>query len=240
MQEQGMGRSRRLPADGADDDQSRRGASLLRETVIVIALALVIATLVRIFLVQAFLIPSRSMENTLQVSDRVLVNKLSTRFGDIERGDVIVFSDPNGWLGPQANTGIDDAGSALRQALEFVGILPESAEGHLIKRVIGVGGDHVTCCDDQGRVAVNGVPLDETGYLHPGDAPSLQEFDVTVPPGQLWVMGDHRSDSGDSRVNGYVPLSRVSGRAFVIVWPVSHWSGLTRPATFADIPAPQP
>jgi signal peptidase I len=240
MQEHGMGSPRRLPDDGADDNQSRRGTSLLRETVIVIALALVIATLVRIFLVQAFLIPSRSMENTLLVSDRVLVNKLSTRFGDIERGDVIVFSDPNGWLGPQPNTGIDDAGSALRQALEFVGILPESAEGHLIKRVIGVGGDRVTCCDDQGRVAVNGVPLDETGYLHPGDAPSLQEFDVTVPPGQLWVMGDHRSDSGDSRVNGYVPLSRVSGRAFVIVWPVSHWSGLTRPATFADIPAPQP
>jgi signal peptidase I len=239
MQEPGMGRPRRLTDNGADDGQRRGGTSLVRETVIVVALALVIATLVRIFLVQAFLIPSRSMENTLRVSDRVLVNKLSTRFGDIERGDVIVFSDPNGWLGPQPNTGIDDPASALRQAFEFVGILPESAEGHLIKRVIGVGGDRVVCCDDEGRVAVNGVLLDETGYLHPGDAPSLQEFDVTVPQGQLWVMGDHRSDSGDSRVNGYVPLSRVSGRAFVIVWPLSHWSGLSRPATFDDIPAPE-
>lgn len=232
---------RRLPDDGANHQPTgSRGASLLKETVIVVVLALVIATLVRIFLVQAFLIPSRSMENTLRVHDRVLVNKLSTRFGDIERGDVIVFSDPNGWLGPQLDTGINDVGSAIRQALEFVGILPESAEGHLIKRVIGVGGDRVTCCDAQGRITVNSVPLDETSYLHPGDAPSLQDFEVTVPQGQLWVMGDHRSDSGDSRVNGYVPLNRVSGRAFVIVWPISHWSGLGRPATFDDIPAREP
>jgi signal peptidase I len=236
-----MGTPRRLPADGAGEHPRRGGGtSFLKETAIVVALALLIATLVRIFLVQAFLIPSRSMEDTLQVQDRVLVNKLTIRFGDIERGDVVVFSDPNGWLGPRPDTGIDSAASAVRQALEFVGILPESAEGHLIKRVIGVGGDRVACCDEQGRVTVNGVALDEASYLHPGDAPSLQEFSVTVPPGQLWVMGDHRSDSGDSRVNGYVPLSRVSGRAFVIVWPISHWSGLGRPATFDDIPAREP
>jgi signal peptidase I len=236
-----MGTPRRLPDDGAEEQPRRgRGTSFFKETAIVVALALLIATLVRIFLVQAFLIPSRSMEDTLRVQDRVLVNKLSTRFGEIRRGDVVVFADPNGWLGPRPDSGINDAGSALRQALEFVGILPESAEGHLIKRVIGVGGDRVACCDEQGRITVNAVPLDERSYLYPGDTPSLQEFSVTVPQGQLWVMGDHRSDSGDSRVNGYVPLSRVSGRAFVIVWPVSHWSGLGRPATFDGVPAPEP
>lgn len=213
------------------------GASLLRETVVVVALALVIATLVRIFLVQAFLIPSGSMEDTLQVEDRVLVSKLTTRFGEVRRGDVVVFADPDGWLGPQIDTGADEGAlGRLRDGLEFVGVLPDSAEGHLIKRVIGVGGDHVACCDTDGRITVNDVALDETAYLFPGDVPSLTDFDITVPQDQLWVMGDHRSDSGDSRVNGFVPVSRVTGRAFAVVWPLSHWTGLGRPDTFDDVP----
>lgn len=223
-----------------DQDQAttrRRGAggSLLRETVVVIALALVIATLVRIFLVQAFLIPSGSMEDTLRVEDRVLVSKLTTRFGEVKRGDVVVFGDPDSWLGPQLQTSSDGLVGAVRNGLEFVGVLPDSAEGHLIKRVIGVGGDHVACCDTQGRVTVNDVPLDERDYLFPGDVPSLQPFDETVPEDQLWVMGDHRSDSGDSRVNGFVPLDKVTGRAFAVVWPFSHWTGLGRPETFDSV-----
>src|SRR5690606_33660604 len=150
----------------------------VRETVIVVALSLVIATLVRIFLVQAFLIPSQSMEDTLLVGDRVLVSKLDARFGEIDRGEVVVFADPGGWLSSGA-PGPEHEGlrSRIRDAVEFVGILPSNAEGHLIKRVIGVGGDHVVCCDADGRVTVNGTPLDESGYLAPGDTPSEEPFD---------------------------------------------------------------
>ncbi len=219
-------------------EKRNHGMSLLKETALVVALALVIATLVRVFLVQAFLIPSGSMEDTLQISDRVLVSKLTTRFGDVERGDVVVFSDPDGWLGPQVDVGRDGLAGTIQDALEFVGVLPNSAEGHLIKRVIGVGGDHVVCCDDEGRVTVNDHPLDESSYLFPGDVPSTSPFDVDVPEGQLWVMGDHRSDSGDSRANGTVPERLVTGRAFAIVWPLSRWSGLGRPGTFEGVPDP--
>ncbi len=213
-------------------------ASFLRETVLIIALSLVIATLVRIFLVQAFLIPSQSMENTLRIEDRVLVSKLSTRFGDIQRGDVVVFEDPGGWLAPTAQR--QDSGDPLarvREAFEFVGVLPNDAEGHLIKRVVGVGGDEVSCCDNRGRVSVNGVAIDEP-YVFEGDVPSTEEFDVTVPDGSLWVMGDHRSNSGDSRVHGFVPEVAVTGRAFAVVWPVSRWRQLERPDDFAAVPAP--
>lgn len=209
----------------------------VRETAIVVILSLVIATLVRIFLVQAFLIPSKSMLDTLWVGDRVLVNKLAPRFGEIQRGDVVVFEDPGGWLGP----GVSDQGDsgplqAVRDVFEFVGVLPSDAEGHLIKRVIGVGGDTVACCDDSGRVTVNGVPIDEQTYLYPGDEPSSREFEEKVPQGSLFVMGDHRSNSGDSRVNGFVPEDRVTGRAFVIVWPIDRWQLLERPDNFPAVP----
>ncbi len=227
-------------ARGSDQPEVRRNRgggvlAVLREAVIVIALSLVIATLVRIFLVQAFLIPSTSMEDTLLVGDRVLVSKVTTRFGDIERGDVVVFADPNGWLAapPEDETGL---GAWVRNALQFVGVLPDDSEGHLIKRVIGVGGDVVACCTD-GRVTVNGTPLDESLYLRPGDEPSATEFEVEVPEGELFVMGDHRANSGDSRVHGTVPEDRVVGRAFVIAWPVSRWSGISAGDAFDSVPA---
>jgi signal peptidase I len=211
---------------------------LVRETAIVVGLSLVIATLVRIFLVQAFLIPSQSMEDTLLVGDRVLVSKLTTRFGEIQRGDVVVFADPDGWLAPIPDEISPSFGTRVRDALQFVGVLPDDSEGHLIKRVIGVGGDTVACCEDDGRVTVNGVAIDESTYLRPGDEPSAAPFEVEVPTGELFVMGDHRSNSGDSRVNGTVPEARVTGRAFAVVWPISNWAGLDRPDTFDTVHQP--
>lgn len=210
--------------------------AIARELVIVIGLSLFIATLVRIFLVQAFLIPSQSMEDTLQEGDRVLVSKLTTRFGEVERGDVVVFEDPNGWL-TQPSPESDGVGGAIRDGLTFVGVLPEQAHGHLIKRVVGVGGDTVVCCNDAGRIEVNGVAIDETPYLRPGSEPSVTEFDVEVPEGEFFVLGDHRSNSGDSRINGTVPGDAIVGRAFAIAWPFSRWDGLDDGDVFEDFPS---
>lgn len=209
-------------------------AAVVREAAIVIALSLVIATLVRIFLVQAFLIPSTSMQDTLLVGDRVLVSKLTTRFGDVERGDIVVFADPNGWLSAPEDDG-SGPGEWIRKTFQFVGVLPDDSEGHLIKRIVAVGGDTVVCCDD-GRLTVNGVAVDESPYLRPGDAASATEFEVEVPEGELFVMGDHRTNSGDSRVHGTVPEDRVVGRAFVVAWPVSRWSGLSDEGVFDGVP----
>jgi len=209
---------------------SALGAAV-KETVVVVVLALLLATVVRVFLFQAFLIPSGSMENTLLVGDRVLVSKLTTRFGEVERGDVVVFSDPGSWLGPPP-PGPDGVRGVLSDALQFVGVLPSDSEGHLIKRVVAVGGDRVACCDAQGRVSVNGVGVDETELLKDGIEPSLQEFGVTVPADSYWVMGDNRPNSGDSRVHGVVPSANVVGRTFVVVWPPQRWGGIGRPDTY--------
>ena len=197
-----------------------------------------ISVLIKTFLVQAFYIPSGSMENTLLVNDRVLVNKLADKPDEIHRGDVVVFRDPGGWLnGPEVQERGGVLG-AVRDALVFVGLAPAAGEEDLIKRVIGVGGDEVACCDSEGRVTVNGVPLDEEAYLFPKDEPSFEDFKVTVPEGELWVMGDHRSVSEDSRAHreqpgeGFVPVDDVIGRAFTIVWPLDRASLLRRPDTF--------
>jgi signal peptidase I len=225
--------------DDADADHGSGVVGVVRETVVVVVLSLLIATLVRIFLVQAFLIPSQSMEETLLIGDRVLVSKLTTRFGEVERGDVVVFEDPNGWLSPAVLAPREDGlGARLREALIFVGVLPDDAEGHLIKRVVAVGGDTVACCDGAGRIAVNGQPVDESDYLYPGDSAASTEFDEVVPPDHVFVLGDHRSNSGDSRVHGSVPLDKVTGRAFAVVWPVARWQGLSRPEAFEPVPAP--
>jgi signal peptidase I len=230
------------PGAGSSDGSAKRSGSgsFLRELPIILVAALVLSLVIKTFLVQAFYIPSGSMENTLLVGDRVFVNKLAPRFGEIQRGDVVVFHDPADWLtSPPEPAGTGRIRDALRDVLEFVGLAPSATGDDLIKRVIGVGGDTVACCDDQGRVTVNGVPLEEP-YLFPGDDPSDIDFAVEVPAGDLWMMGDHRSVSEDSRVHigepggGLVPEEDVIGRAFVIVWPFDRLSRLQRPDSFSD------
>ncbi len=219
---------------------ARRRFGLVAELVVLFVVALGLSILIKTFLVQAFYVPSGSMENTLLVGDRILVNKVSGWTGSPQRGDVVVFSDPGGWLGPQDTQKPGPVGTVL----EWFGLYPST--GHLVKRVIGVGGDEVKCCDAQGRMLVNGTPLDEQGYLPPGTVPSQVAFDVKVPPGYVWVMGDNRGDSADSRAHlgdpggGFVPDGDVLGPVFAIVWPWDRLQLLHRPATFDGIPAGSP
>ncbi|ARP72565.1 S26 family signal peptidase [Streptomyces pluripotens] len=176
---------------------------------------LVFLLLLNSFVVQPFQIPSGSMEQGLRIGDRVLVNKLAYRFGaHPRRGDVIVF-DGTGYFG----------------------------DADYVKRVVGVGGDHVVCCDREGRIEVNGRQVDETAFLYPGDSASEVPFDIVVPPGRLFVLGDHRGDSSDSRDHlgspggGMIPVGDVIGRADWIVWPYDRWTHLTRPSAYARVPA---
>jgi signal peptidase I len=212
--------------------------SVWRELPILIVVAVALAILLKTFLLQAFFIPSGSMENTLRVGDRVMVNKVVYHLRDIKRGDIVVFDGLDSFT-PEVT--ITEPTNPVAKGLSWfaglVGFAPPS-EKDFIKRVIGVPGDRVACCDGKGRVTVNGVPLDEKDYLYPGNKPSEQPFDVTVPAGRLWVMGDHREMSSDSRAHlgdpggGSVPENKVIGRAFVVIWPVSHWSWLSNPATY--------
>ncbi|MGH3326920.1 MAG: signal peptidase I [Streptomycetales bacterium] len=215
-----------------------RHGSLLRELPMLIVIALALALVIKTFLVQAFFIPSGSMEPTLQLGDRVLVNKLARHVGgDIERGEIVVFRDPGGWLDETVTMApANPVVGAVRGFFVFIGLLPSVSEQDLIKRVIAVGGDQVRCCDGQGRVTVNGAPLEEP-YVYPGEPPSDTSFDVTIPEGRLWVMGDHRAASSDSRAHmvdpsrGTVPLDAVVGRAFVILWPPGRTGLLAVPPT---------
>jgi signal peptidase I len=208
-------------------------------TIVVTAIALTLV--VKAFVVQPYKIPSQSMENTLLPGDRVLVNKLVYHFRGIDRGDIIVFSGQGSWGNldgePAAPPSSDPVVRILDDALSAIGLY--SNQTFYIKRVIGLPGDHVACCTD-GRVTVNGVPLDETSYLYPGSAPSIETFSVIVPAGRLWVMGDNRGFSDDSRDHnsegfpdhGTIPESEVAGRAFLIIWPPSQFGDLPIPATF--------
>jgi signal peptidase I len=237
-----------LDAEPGRHAKPQRSSSFWRELPFLVLIALVLALLIKTFLVQAFYIPSASMEDTLQGGpngvdtaqhpyDRVLVNKLVYRFRSVHRGEIVVFKGPSSWQSEFVSTTpsnpiarfFHDIGSALGVAA------PSSKD--FVKRVIGVGGDHVVCCDAQGRITVNGVPLNESGYLYPGAKPSTQPFDVVVPKGRLWVMGDNRGGSADSRSHmddhdGTIPADDVIGRAFVVVWPPSDWKTLPVPSTF--------
>jgi signal peptidase I len=228
------GRARRRPRRRT---RKKTKYGWLIELPIVVVVALAVSLLLKTFLVQAFWIPSGSMEETLLVGDRVLVEKGTTRVRDVQRGDVVVFRDPGGWLtSPTVKRG-KGVRAKVRKGLEWVGLAPDQSGDDLIKRVIGVPGDRVVCCDKKERLTVNGTPLDEP-YLYPDDKPSVLRFNVTVPDGSIWVMGDHRSDSQDSRVHqsdgrgGMVPLDNVIGRAFVVAWPVDRWARLSTPDTF--------
>lgn len=222
----------------------KRRRSAVKEIPLLIGVALMIALVLKTFLVQAFVIPSGSMEQTIRIQDRVLVDKLTPWFGSKpQRGDVVVFKDPGGWLPPGETQKKEDpiGVKQVKQGLTFIGLLPSDDEQDLIKRVVAVGGDTVKCCDQDGRVTVNGVPLNEP-YLHPGNIPSTMKFDVNVPAGRLFVLGDHRSNSADSRFHldeqdrGTVSEKEVVGRAVVIAWPLSHWRKLEEPETYASVP----
>jgi signal peptidase I len=216
---------------------SKKSGSFWRELPILLVIALGLALLIKTFLMQAFYIPSGSMEETLQVGDRVLVNKLSYRFSDIQRGDVIVFNGVDSWAPEvQVAEASNPVVRAVRSVAGAFGFATPNEKDY-IKRVIGLPGDHVRCCDKQDRITVNGIPLNED-YLYPGDTASTQDFDITVPPDRLWVMGDHRGASSDSRAHlgdpggGSIPIDSVIGRAFVIIWPFSDTGLLSRPETF--------
>ncbi|MEU6096128.1 signal peptidase I [Streptomyces sp. NPDC047079] len=242
------------PSDGGGTQdgggQTRRPPqqrSFWKELPLLIGIALVLALLIKTFLVQAFSIPSDSMQNTLQQGDRVLVDKLTPWFGSQPtRGEVVVFHDPDNWLAGEPTTNPN----ALQTALSWIGLMPSAEEKDLIKRVIGVAGDTIEC-RNTGPLMVNGKPLNEP-YVYPGNTPCSVDdqggqFRVTVPPGRIWVMGDHRQNSLDSRYHqqdryqGFVPVGNVVGRAIVVAWPPTRWNTLPIPDTFdqgLDVTAP--
>ena len=243
--------------DDTEEDEPKSRWSFLTEMVVLFAVALTIALLIKSFLVQPFYIPSGSMENTLLIGDKVLVNKIVYRVRPISRGDVVVFNGAGSWLAPSAGpkpssnpvVRLYDAtlGHLFTAIKELFGTAPGQTD--YIKRVIGIPGDHVVCCNSQGEITVNGVPLHESSYLIPGAKPSQGRFNIVVPPGRLWVMGDNRPESADSRLHdcaytftpakcvsydrrGTVPEDKVIGRAFMIVWPPSRIRILPIPSTF--------
>jgi signal peptidase I len=211
----------------------RNKGSLLKELPILVVVALVVSLFIKSFLVQFFYIPSGSMENTLQIKDRVAVNKVPFISNTIKRGDVVVFRDPNNWLPEIVDYSTNKYVAKAKSALVTVGVLPNPAKQYLVKRVIGVGGDRVVCCTKDGNLAVNGVEVIEP-YIFAGNKPSEMNFDVTVPKGKLWVMGDHRGASADSRYHqedinkGFVPVSKVSGRVVGVIWPFKNITYIPR------------
>ncbi len=242
--------------DYADEERGRGRSFLdnvwggLKEIVIIAVMAVVLSFVVKTWLLQAFYIPSGSMEDTLVKDDRVVVSKLTPGPFDLARGDIVVFQDPDHWLGevprPPEAPGVR---GALHRGLQFIGLLPDDSDDHLIKRVIGLPGDHVVCCDASGKLTVNGAAVTET-YVKQGDTPGggRAPFDITVPADRVWVMGDHRSDSSDSRFHddgtgalGSVPITDITGRAVTIVWPLEHVKWLSAPGrVFEGVPAPSP
>ena len=235
---------------GSQEDSGLRIAGgWAREIAIVVIGALIASTLLRLFIVQMFVIPSGSMENTLQVRDRVAVQKLA----QFQRGDIVVFRDTQGWLEPAKQ---ED--NPVTKVLIFVGLAPDESSNHLIKRVVGLAGDHITCCDARGRLTVNGTALNESGYLYTDAGtgkqvdPSSVAFDVVVPAGTVFVMGDHRNDSQDSRCHladdtdggpagsmAFIPTTNVVGTAVAVVFPFSRFQVISRPLTFENIPPGQ-
>jgi signal peptidase I len=227
------------PASAADEDR-KESLPVWQESLLLLAIALVLAIGIKFFFVQAFYIPSPSMEPMFIKNDRILVQKVSY-WGDKgpKRGDIVVFKDPGGWLSADEER---TPTNPITKVLEAVGLYPSG--GHLVKRVIGIGGDRVKCCDAEGRVTVNGKALDESSYLPKGTLPSEEPFDVRVPEGHVWVMGDNRGDSYDSRGHlgdpggGFVADDLVVGKVWALIWPMKRAEWVHTPTTFEAVPSP--
>ena len=221
------------PTDQPKQSRSKGWKLFIRDVLLILLAALLISFLIKTFLIRSFYIPSSSMEETLQIDDRIIVNQLTPDLMPLEHGDVVVFRDPGGWLSAAPTAPPQNwLAGAVDGVLAFVGLTAPDSNEHLIKRVIGMPGDTVSCCNDFGQLLVNGVPIEEPYVSSDATKASAIDFSVTVPEGYLWVMGDNRDNSRDSRYNqdgptkGFVPIENVVGRAFVVSWPADRWSGL--------------
>ena len=235
----------RTDREASEKRRKARGIKLfVRDVVLIFLAAIIISVGIKTFLVRSFYIPSSSMENTLQKDDRIIVNQLIPDLFDVEHGDVVVFKDPGGWLNPQPVAPRPPLIEAFDWVLSVIGLSAPDSNDHLIKRVIGLGGDEVACCNSFGQMSVNGVPLDEPYLKLPDQVTKVSndDFAVTVPKNSLWVMGDNRYNSCDSRcnvsgpTNGFVPLDNLVGRAFLISWPTANWTWLdSYPSVYSDV-----
>ena len=231
-------------APAKPQDKKRGWKYFVRDVVLIFLAALLISFLIKTFLIRSFYIPSSSMEDTLLVNDRIIVNQLEPKLMPIEHGDVVVFRDPGGWLPPAPQVEQNPVVAFFDTVLSFVGLTAPDSNDHLIKRVIGLPGDTVVCCNDFGELTVNGTPLEEP-YIHLPDGvtkATRDDFEVTVPEGKLWVMGDNRYNSADSTAHrddpsgGFVPIDNVVGRALLITWPIDRWAWLDNyPVTFHGV-----
>lgn len=218
--------------------------SFFIDLLVIVGSALVLSLLIKTFLVRSFFVPSGSMLQTLQIDDRILVNELVPDVIPIERGDVVVFKDPGGWLGTIENADQTPVAAVADWFLSSFGLTAPDSSQHLVKRVIGISGDHIVCCDVSGKLTINGKAITES-YLGKDIKPSEKTFDVTVPEGSIWVMGDNRPNSEDSRFHGDLPSKGfvgkqfIVGRAVIITWPVEHWIWLDNFSNvFKDVPKP--
>ena len=208
----------------------------VRELLITVGIALILSSLVRIFLFQVFYVPSASMEDTLLLQDRIVATKITKPFTDIKRGEIVVFKDPGDWL-PE----YESNRNFFLHFLSVVGLLPSDAGDDLVKRVIGISGDNVKCCSENGRILINGVELNDESFIKPGVETNQVEFEITVPEKRVFVMGDNRPDSRDSRFHletayGTVPEKNIVGVVNLRIWPFSRFSTLKIPNNFNTIP----
>ena len=228
------------PADGPEPSAGRRLWGWGKELLLILVSALVLSLILKTFFFQSFWIPSGSMEPTLQLDDRILVTKWRPGVLDLRRGDIVVFKDPGTWLPPVDNSSDTAVERAGKSVLTFVGLLPEDAGEHLVKRIVGLPGETIECCDAEGRLLVNGEPLDEL-YLPEGVNPSDFEFYATVPEGYVYLLGDNRGNSADSRAHqgdpggGAISIKSIVGTAFVTVWPFDNFGTLGNPYASPDV-----
>lgn len=236
-----------LPPGAIPEDtelpKSKSRWAFTRELVVIVVIALVLSFLVKTFLAQPFYIPSASMESTLDIGDRIIVSKFTPQHSPLHRGDVIVFEDPKTWGSQSHSSSLTQR--VVKDSLVFVGILPGGGD-HVVKRIIGMPGDHVVCCTKSGKLTVNGVAITEP-YINKGSVPSTMPFSITVPKDKVWVMGDNRNDSADSRLHdgtsggklGSVPMSDITGQVVAIAWPISRIHSLKDYSNvFAKVPDP--